>query len=235
MAQHNSNTDIVSGSPPIFIDDDALLLQSDDNTVGHEFIFPSCYKGHLKGILIPHKDIVERTIELAKTIRNDFGNTRPLLLCVLKGASTFFHLLLSCLQEEKFSFTYEFIRAKSYEGTSSTGTVSITGLPMLNTQNKTSVIVIEDIIDTGITLSKMIPLLQEQLSPERLEVCSLLEKRHTASSAMAPAYRAQYVGFSIPNEFVVGFGLDFEEQYRDLGDVWVMSEYGISQGGKVDF
>lgn len=118
----------------------------------------------------------------------------------------------------------EFLRASSYEGTSTTGNVKVLGgsLKMADVENR-EVILVEDIIDTGTTLANLLPQL-ESFKPKSLEVCTLLEKR---LDAREPAAKAKYSGFSIPNKFIIGYGLDYNELYRDIPDIWVISQTGI--------
>ncbi len=85
------------------------------------------------------------------------------------------------------------------------------------------VIVVEDIVDTGTTLAHLLPLLQEKAQPKSLEVCTLLEKRLKEDAKV----QAKYSGFSIHDHFIVGFGLDYNELYRDVPDIWVISQVGI--------
>ena len=117
----------------------------------------------------------------------------------------------------------EFLRVSSYDGTSTSGKVQIGGGLNLDDLNGKHVIVVEDIIDTGTTLSHLLPLLKEQAKPKSVEVCSLLTKRLD----QPPKVQAKYVGFSIPNHFIIGYGLDYNELYRDLKDIWVISKQGI--------
>jgi hypoxanthine phosphoribosyltransferase len=117
----------------------------------------------------------------------------------------------------------EFIRVSSYEGTSSTGNVRIAdGVDYELLKNK-DIILVEDIVDTGTTLSHLIPILNEKAAPTSIEICSLLSKRldHPAKCT------AKYVGFSIPNHFIIGYGLDYNELYRDINDIWTISQQGI--------
>ena len=117
----------------------------------------------------------------------------------------------------------EFIRVSSYEGMSSTGNVKIGGGIDLESLRQKHVILVEDIVDTGTTLSHLIPILNEKASPASLEVCSLLTKRIDKPQKC----EAKYVGFSIPNHFIIGYGLDYNELYRDTKDIWVISQKGI--------
>jgi hypoxanthine phosphoribosyltransferase len=137
---------------------------------------------------------------------------------------------LDALQDLKQGYTMEFLRASSYEGTESNGNVQLLGneLKREDLENR-HVILVEDIVDTGTTLLNLLPLLQ-QLGPKSLEVCTLLEKR--LGSHGEPAAKAKFAGFSIPNMFVIGFGLDYNELYRDLKDIWVISQAGIDFDAK---
>ncbi len=93
--------------------------------------------------------------------------------------------------------------------------------------NQRHVIVVEDIVDTGTTLSHLLPLLQEKAQPKSLAICTLLEKRLIEKAKVKP----KYTGFSIPDHFIVGFGLDYNELYRDVPDIWVISQAGIDFDG----
>lgn len=117
----------------------------------------------------------------------------------------------------------EFLRASSYEGTSTTGKVDVVGGQKFEDMTGRDVLIVEDIIDTGTTLSHLLPMLQEQAKPKSLEVCSLLIKRLDKPAKV----QAKYVGFSIPHNFIIGYGLDYNELYRDLKDIWVISQKGI--------
>ena len=138
---------------------------------------------------------------------------------------------MRCGADRVAGFFTEYIRAASYEGTETTGEVRILGgADLYRNLEGRDVIVVEDIIDTGTTLSRLLPLLRREAGPRFVEVCALLTKRLGDSRISRCA--ARYVGFSIPDEFVVGYGLDHNELYRDLGDVWVLSERGIIGDGE---
>ena len=91
------------------------------------------------------------------------------------------------------------------------------------------IVLVEDIVDTGTTLANLLPKLKE-FNPKSVEVCSLLEKR--LGEGKEPAVRPKYCGFSIPNKFIVGYGLDYNELYRDLKDIYVISQKGIDFDAK---
>lgn len=92
------------------------------------------------------------------------------------------------------------------------------------------VLVVEDIVDTGNTLAKFMPMVREH-GPKSCEICTLLTKRLTNDGSKNGGIVPKYVGFSVPDEFVVGYGLDYNEMYRDLEDIWIMSKAGIEFGG----
>lgn len=173
--------------------------------------------------MITNKEIRERIKVMAETIHEDYGRKeRPVMVCVLKGANPFYQNLLEALQDVRHGYTMEFLRASSYEGNASTGKVKVENFNYENLEGK-HVILVEDIVDTGTTLSHVLPLLKEKCKPKSLEVCTLLEKR----LSQPPLVTAKYKGFSIPDHFIVGYGLDYNELYRDVRDIWVISPVGI--------
>lgn len=152
------------------------------------------------------------------------------MLVVLKGASEFATDLTRAMRRQHalsgrthLPFTVDFIRVKSYEGTASTGSVTITGVDPKTLRGR-DVILLEDIIDTGHTMTKLIPFLMDAAEPPRsVRVASLLEKRTTRSNG----FKAHYPGFSIPDAFVVGYNMDYNEAYRDLEHLCVINKAGI--------
>mmetsp|Transcript_8315 Transcript_8315/g.12317 ORF Transcript_8315/g.12317 Transcript_8315/m.12317 type:complete len:226 (+) Transcript_8315:39-716(+) len=215
---------------PVLVKDDAILQKDSE-----PFIFPDEYEGHLEGVLISNQQIVERTNELAKAIREHYRSATNhkgiVLLNILKGSSVFCHYLMTALSREKQLYDYDFIRVSSYKGLSTTGDVKIQQMSNLKeTLEGNHVIVVEDIVDTGTTLSKLLPQIEREYHPLSVEVCSLLQKRTPA--ALACRIEPKFVGFSIPHVFAIGFGLDFNQLYRDLLDIWIISEKGIKHNGK---
>lgn len=198
-----------------------VLSYSSLSRISHQ-IYPSEYEGHFQSLMITQQEIKDRIKVIAKIIHQDYGKERPVFVCVLKGANPFYQHLLEALQELKHGYTMEFLRASSYEGNASTGNVKVGNLNIENLEGK-HVVLVEDIVDTGTTLSHVMPLLREKCSPKSLEVCTLLEKR----LAKPPLVNAKYKCFSIPNHFIVGYGLDYNELYRDVRDIWVISQFGI--------
>jgi len=179
---------------------------------------PKAYRGHRPGesvrVLIRHALIKQRLKQLAKEIRRDFP-TEPLhLVSVLKG-SVFF--LTDLARELGGEVSFDFLAVSSYgKGTDSTGEVKLIKDLDVSIEGR-SVIVVEDILDTGLTLKYLLRLFEEK-KPKHLRVVVLLDKVERRIADV----RADYTGFTIPNEFVVGYGLDYDERYRNLPDVCVL-------------
>ena len=194
-----------------------------------QHLYPPEYEGHFAFLLMDSTEIRARVKELAKLIHEDYKGERPVLLCTLKGASPFYTHLSDALQDHRQGYDMEFIRASSYEGTESSGNVKLSGLKYETLKNR-PVLLIEDILDTGTTLAHLVPVLQEQSQPASVQVCTLLDKR--LEEGAQKKYTAKYVGFSIPNHFIIGYGLDYNELYRDLKDIFVISQQGIDFDAK---
>lgn len=173
--------------------------------------------------LISDARVQTRLKELAKEIRRDFP-TEPLhLIGVLKG-SVFF--LTDLARELGGEVSFDFLSVSSYgSGTDSTGEVKLIKDLDVSIEGKT-VIVVEDILDTGLTLKYLLRFFEEK-KPKHLRVVVLLDKIERRIADV----RADYTGFVIPNEFVVGYGLDFDERYRNLPDVCVL-QFGPKSKGK---
>src|ERR1700730_2975988 len=166
-------------------------------------------------ILISRTRIQRRITEMAREIRRDFPGEPLHLVGVLKGAVFF---LTDLGKQISGDVSFDFIAVSSYgAGTHSSGQVRLTRDLDSSIEGKT-VIVVEDILDTGMTLQYLLRLFQQR-KPKHLRVAVLLDK---PERRIAPVH-ADYVGFSIPNEFVVGYGLDYAERYRKLPYVGVLS------------
>jgi len=207
----------VTGGGPVVIPDAPRDIDAS------KCIYPAEYEGHFDRLLIPKEEISSVVHSLAEKIHEDYQGRRPVMMCVLKGSGPFYQHLLDELQELRQGYYTEFIRTSSYEGTASTGKVKLAGGVDFKNLNGRDVVLVEDIVDTGTTVSHLIPVLEAEGKPASVTVCTLLSKRLD----QPPKYRAKYVGFSIPNHFIVGYGLDYNELYRDVRDIWVISQAGI--------
>ncbi len=158
-------------------------------------------------ILISEEELHKRIKELAKQIYEDYKGEELTFICILKG-SIFFTVDLS--KEMPCDINFEFIRVSSYHGQNSTGVIEMKVELQGDIKGK-DVIIIEDIIDTGRTLSYLMEYLRSK-GPKSLKICSLLDKKERRVCKMD----ADYVGFDIPDKFVLGYGLDVDEKYRNL-------------------
>jgi hypoxanthine phosphoribosyltransferase len=172
------------------------------------------YDGDIAETLVTEEAIREKTAELAAQIAADYGDRRPgpssdlLLVGVLKGAVMFMTDLARALP---IPVQLEFMAVTSYgSATSSSGVVRILKDLDRDIAGR-DVLIVEDIIDSGLTLSWLLKNLESR-NPATLQVCTLLRK----PDAVKVDVPVKYVGFDIPNEFVVGYGLDYAERYRDL-------------------
>lgn len=157
--------------------------------------------------LISTEKLNSKIIELARQIQNDFKDEELLFLVILKG-SVFFATDLA--KNITSPIILDFMKVSSYSGTQSTGKIDVKLDVSENITNK-NVIVIEDIIDTGRTLRYLIDYLKTK-KPKALKICTLLDKKDRREFEI----EADYVGFDIPNKFVLGYGLDYDEKYRNL-------------------
>jgi len=171
--------------------------------------------------LITGTAIQKKIRELGKQIRNDFPGEHLILVGVLKGAVLF---LADLARQIPGEVTFDFIAVSSYgKDTKSSGQVKLNKDLDSSIEGKV-VIVVEDILDTGLTLQYLLRVLQQR-KPKSLKVAVLLDKKERRVADV----RADYVGFVIPDEFVVGYGLDYAERYRNLPDVGILSLPGGSQ------
>jgi len=176
---------------------------------------PAPFAAERVKVLLPEAKIKRRIREMAQQIRKDFPDEPLLLVGVLKGAVFF---LADLARQIPGEVSFDFIAVSSYgKDSRSSGQVKLNKDLDSSIEGKT-VIVVEDILDTGLTLRYLLSVLQQR-KPKNLRVAVLLDKVERRLADV----RADYVGFSIPNEFVVGYGLDFAERYRNLADVKILS------------
>ena len=164
---------------------------------------------------IPAEKILEQVRRVASEINRDYEGESPLFMVVLNGAFIF---AADLMREIKVSDEVSFVKLASYKGTSSTGTVreviglntDITGRP---------VIIVEDIVDTGNTIVELKEILAEKGAAES-RICTLLYKPEAYKKDIV----LDYVAMEIPNDFIVGFGLDYDELGRNLKDIYVLDK-----------
>lgn len=167
---------------------------------------------------LSHDEILQEVGRVARQITLDMaGVERPLFVCVLNGAFIFAADLFRQITLPDAEIT--FIRMKSYEGTQTTGKVKvIAGLE--ESMAGRDVVIVEDIVDSGLTMQRLIDQIG-YLGARSVRVCCLLEKPHARK---VEGLQLDYVALQIPNDFIVGYGLDYNEQGRNLPDIWVVCD-----------
>ena len=165
-------------------------------------------------VLIPQDRIAAKVAEIGAQITADFAGQAVVLIGVLKGATIF---LADLARQIKLDASFDFIAVSSYGSSrQQSGEVKLVK-DVDQSMESRNVILVEDILDTGLTLTYIKKLLEAH-QPKSIKVAALLDK----PSRRTKPLRADYVGFEIPDEFVVGYGLDFAGRYRNLPDVCVL-------------
>jgi len=160
------------------------------------------------------QQIQQRIQEMGAQIDRDYPDGSLHLVCILKGACIFLADLARAIERD---VVIDFMGISSYgRGTTTSGAVKVTKDLDLAVEG-VDVLVVEDIVDTGITLNYLVNILQQR-KPRSIRIAALLDK---PERRLRPV-KVTYVGFQIPDEFVVGYGLDFAERYRNLQDVCVL-------------
>ena len=170
-------------------------------------------KNDVLKVLVTKEQIEERVKEIAKEIEKDFHGEDIIFVGILRGSCYFMCDLTRNIQQTAY---LEFMSVSSYNGTTSSGEVRITKDISRPLENQ-NVVIVEDIIDTGYTLSYLKRILSER-HPKSLKICTLLDK----PSRRKVDIQGDYVGFTVPDEFLVGYGLDYNQKYRNLPDIGVL-------------
>lgn len=166
--------------------------------------------------MITEEQLAQKVEELAKQIEKDYEGQSLLVVGILKGASVF---VSDLIRKINLDVNIDFMSVSSYgNGTESSGTVKILKDLDVDIEGK-NVLIVEDIIDSGLTLSNLVAALQTR-NPKSLKICTLLDKpqRRTADIPV------DYVGFVIEDKFIVGYGIDWAEKYRNLPYIGVVEE-----------
>jgi hypoxanthine phosphoribosyltransferase len=174
---------------------------------------PARWRRELRGVLIRQRQIAQRVRKLADEIERDFAGRDLVVVSLLNGTVMF---LADLIRHLSLPMRLDFIGVSSYRDGTESRELILTKETRLEVRGR-DVLVVDDILDTGRTLKCVLDKLRE-LKPRRIKVCVLLEKKDRRVERV----RADYVGFSIPDLFVVGYGLDFAERYRNLPFVGIL-------------
>jgi hypoxanthine phosphoribosyltransferase len=166
--------------------------------------------------LFTREQIDKRVAELGQQISNDLEGSEVIALCVLKGAVFF---LTDLVRQMKIDVALDFIQVSSYGNQKySSGVVTILKEPQLDMRGK-AVLIVEDIIDSGLSMREVFRYIESR-GAAKVKSCTFLDK----PKARKVPFAADYVGFTIEPQFVVGYGLDFAEKYRNVPEVQVLSD-----------
>jgi hypoxanthine phosphoribosyltransferase len=169
-------------------------------------------------VLFSREQIAVRVAELGEQINRDYAGDSVILVGVLKGAAIF---LADLARQITFTCTFDFVATSSYgKSSKSSGAVQLIK-DLDRSVHDRNIILVEDILDTGLTLNFLIRHFKQH-QPKSLKVAALLDK----PSRRIEEVHADYIGFEIPNEFVVGYGMDYQEHFRNLPDICILpSDY----------
>ena len=163
--------------------------------------------------MISEAEIKERVKAVAQQISKDMEGKNPLLLAVLNGSFVF---AADLMREITIPCEISFVKLASYQGTTSTGKVKeVIGIN--EDLSGRSIIIVEDIVESGLTMKRMIESIGTR-NPESVNICTLLLKPDRLKTDLD----IKYVAFSIPNDFILGYGLDYDQQARGLKDIYVL-------------
>lgn len=178
----------------------------------------------IQSVLFSEEQIRGRVAELGAQLTAEYADKNPLVVCILKGASFFYTDLCRMMKCHLFM---DFIAVSSYgAGAQSSGVVRI--IKDLDTSiTGRHVVIVEDIIDSGLTMQYLLNNLASR-GAASLRVCTLLDKPERRLTDV----RADYTGFAVPNEFVVGYGLDYNQMYRNLPDIGVLHPEIYTKAGE---
>lgn len=163
--------------------------------------------------LLTREEVEKKIKELAKEIEKDYCGKDLLVIGLLKGSIMF---MSDLIKEMDLPVMIDFMSVSSYSGTTSTGVINVLKDTDISVKDK-DVLIVEDIIDTGLTLSHVKKLLEDR-GAKSLKICTLLDKPSRRTIEM----KGDYVGFEIPDEFVVGYGLDYDQHHRNLPYVGIV-------------
>lgn len=217
------------------VSDTRIVIPDEQQLDKSHFLIPVHYQECLSHVLLNKGTVNDRIEKMAMEIRQYYGNEKLDLVCVLKGSRGFFSKLVSYLNKihrysthgtyQDLPFQEHYVRLRSYKNTESTGGELKVMSDDLNVLRGKHVLIVEDIIDSGNTLLQFTEHLK-QFDCKSVKVTSLLEKRTPLNKWVN---NGDFIGFSVPDVFIVGYGLDYNEMFRDLDHICVMNKFGIEK------
>jgi len=184
---------------------------------------PARWRKEVARVLITEAQLARRVQALAREIERDFRGREMVVISLLNGTVMF---LADLLRHLNLPLRLDFLGVSSYGEDTKSGELVFTKELRLNVRGR-DVLLVDDILDTGRTLNRVLPKLRA-LKPRRIKICVLLDK----PARRMEAIEADYAGFTVPDEFVVGYGLDFAERYRNLPFVGVLHPHIYKQACK---
>lgn len=175
---------------------------------------------NVEKVLISEQEIKAKVVELGKRISEDYKDKELLMVGILKGSLIFMSDLMRAVD---INCKIDFMSISSYSGTESTGQVRII-LDLNRPIKDYDLLIVEDILDSGVTLSYIKQLLTPRC-PRSIKICTLLDKPERRKADI----KADYYGFTVPDEFVIGYGLDYDEDYRNLPYIGVIKDEAIKK------
>lgn len=209
-----------------------IYIKDDDGYDLNSFLVPVHYRNYIKKVLVPNGILKDRIEKLAFDIKRVYQGEEFHVICLLKGSRGFFTALLKYLnrihnystdESPKHLYIEHYVRVKSYQNDTSTDRLEIVSEDLSCLKGK-HVLIVEDIIDTGKTLLKFCDYLKK-FDVKTIATACLFIKR----TPLWNGFKADFVGFSVPNEFVVGYSLDYNEIFRDLEHVCLVNEEALKK------
>ena len=199
------------------------------------FMIRSSVTNYIDKVIICRGMIIDRIEKIAEEIILDYPNESVYLLVIMKGAikfasylSTKLSEILKCYRSDsiKFEFFFEYISVSSYLNVTSTGLIDIKiDEKIFNRLRNKHVVIIEDLLDTGKTIGALVGLIKKDYTPASIKTAFLFQKMNLEQSKNDLV--VNYLGFIIPNEFIVGFGTDYNQHFRDLEHLCILNQNGI--------
>lgn len=200
-----------------------IYVQDGAYTSAEMVNIPQKYKAYIDLVFISKGQITDRIAKLAEDITNESQSKSICLIVILRGAFRFAKDLVDAIDlacyKEQFYYTLDFIRAKSYVNETQHDLV-LEGLDSLDLAGK-EVVIVEDLVDSGKTLSKVAEIIRAK-NPASLKISVLIYKRNSINQFIVP----DYIGFSVPNEWIIGYHTDYNNYFRDLPHICLLNDAG---------